>query len=376
MVRLRAVLVPSALVVSSLLMTTLLLEVVVRTLPALWPRGVYGAARFSSDLPMSVHAVPTIYNRRGWTRRVPNGEGFLDVDHARVKAPGVTRVGFFGDSYVEALQVPLEETFFRRLPTEIAGRTVEALAFGISRWGTLHSLMAYRVMGPRYDLDDVVYLFVMNDPGDHYEKIQQGELSAALSEDGTDFVVRAQPKDSLGEQIRRFMEQELELARIVRVAWARAWARAEAFTGAGHASRLPDQNDYPSTWPPALLEEAQRLTRHVLRQFHEEVQRDGRRFAVLYVPRGNLDLDGRLPPEDSWFPWLSRTCAELGIRLLDPRDRLRAYRAAGATIYDDHWAPAGHALIAAFVAEALAAAYAAEPSRTPISRTRRPGSGR
>ncbi|MDP9178579.1 MAG: hypothetical protein M3O61_12935 [Gemmatimonadota bacterium] len=105
MVRLRAVLAATALVVSSLLATVLLLEVSLRNFPALWPRGIYGGAyQFSSDLSLSVRSTPSIYNREGWNRRVPNGDGFLDVSHAREKPSGVTRVGFFGDSFVEAVR--------------------------------------------------------------------------------------------------------------------------------------------------------------------------------------------------------------------------------------------------------------------------------
>jgi hypothetical protein len=379
MVRLRAILVPSALVVSSLVVTTLLLEILVRTTPVLWPPGAYSSPQFSADLAMTVHAVPTIYTRRRWMRRAPNHEGLLDVDHARGKPPGVTRVGFFGDSYVEALQVPLEETFFRRLPTDIAGRTVEALAFGISGWGTLHSLMAYRVMGPRYDLDDVVYLFAMNDPGDNFSKVSRRLPTAALADDGTDFVIRprAPPIDSPGERLTRWVDRELMLARLIRVRLAMLQANAgtPSAVRVGDASWVPDRNDLPSTWPPALREETLRLTRHILRRFQEEVLRDGRRFAVLYVPRGNGDLDGTLRSQDSWFPWLSQTCVELGIRLLDPRDWIRTHRVPGSTIYDDHWSPEGHALIAAFVAEALADAYAAEPTAPTSARARRRSSG-
>ena len=40
-------------------------------------------------------------------RRSVNSWGFVDVEHSVAKAPGTLRIGFFGDSYVEALQVPL-----------------------------------------------------------------------------------------------------------------------------------------------------------------------------------------------------------------------------------------------------------------------------
>ncbi|HSD11771.1 MAG TPA: hypothetical protein VLF14_12330 [Candidatus Binatia bacterium] len=106
------------------------------------------------------------------------------------------------------------------------------------------------------------------------------------------------------------------------------------------------------------MEEARLLTRRILGQFRDEVVGDGRRFSVLYVPRGNEELAGKVPPEDVWLPWLSRTCAELGIELLDPSALLARQHGTGTKVYDDHWSPAGHELIASFVAEHLADTFA------------------
>lgn len=224
--------------------------------------------------------------------------------------------------------------------------------------------MAYRVMGPRYDLDDVIDLFYANDPGDHYARMQRRrEPTAELSDEGIGYLVK-QPRQSptaLIQRTRQFVDRTLFLARLVRV--QRTILRMKRAAANNHraspTSKVPDPNDWPSTWPPAMLEEAQLLTRRILMQFRDEVVRDGRTFMVLYVPHGNEELRGQLSPGQSWFPWLSQTCAELGIRLLDPRERLRQEDQAGTTSYDDHWSPAGHAIIASFVAQDLAAGFSA-----------------
>jgi hypothetical protein len=351
--RLRWAVPRAALVVFSASATILLLEALLRWSPFLLPYGLYFAVRFSSDLGLAVHAAPPVYNRLRWNRRAVNRDGFLDVEHAQHKTAGVRRVGFFGDSYVEAVQVRLEDTFFRRLPTQIAGQEVEALAFGISGWGTLHSLIAYRVMAPRYELDDVVYLFVMNDPGDNYYKVKHwGEVAAAL--DGAGFSVRKQRSKSATDRACRLFTGQLMLARIVCVrVKMRQVTAAQRHQAERGVPKPVDQNDYPSSWPPELLAETELLARRILLQFRDEVAHDGRSFAVLYVPRGDRELEGKLSPEDNWFPWLSRTCAELGIPLWDPRELLSRQHAAGRVIYDDHWSPAGHELIASFLAEQL-----------------------
>ena len=364
MVRLRSLLVHAILVGASVAATLLFLEVSLRTIPALWPPGAYARSRFSPELQLFVHDASTVYKGATWTRRIPNRDGFLDVEHARQKPDGVRRVGFFGDSYVEALQVRLEDTFYRKLPTEISGTPVEAFGFGISGWGTLHSLLAYRVLGERYDLDRVVYLFVKNDPGDQHYRVRRGsDPTARLSDDEVGF--RVQVPEGYGRPPRRwaaFLDQNLLLVRLVRVQLRALAKRREIAADAAVVpeSRIPRENDYPSTWPPELLEEAKLLTRRILVRFRDEVVRDGRGFSVLYVPRGNEELAGDLAPDDSWLPWLSRTCAELDIELLDPSAVLRGARDSGTKVYGDHWTSAGHEIIAAFVAQHLAG----EPART------------
>lgn len=344
-------------VIGSLAATMLVLEVLLRIVPGLWPLGTYGLPRFDPGLQLNVHGAPVVYARGRWTLRTPNRDGFMDVDHAVVKSPPVVRVGFFGDSYVEALQVPLDDTFFRKLPTAIAGRIFEPFAFGISGWGTLQSLLAYRVEGPRYDLDEVVYVFVHNDPGDNFAKIEPDQEAAAEIDDGDGFVVRIKPPaDAPVRSLRAGLERWSLLARLIRVQWAGLRAVTErSQRAATTAVTRPDRNDYPSTWPPATLAEAETLTRRILREFRDEVIRDGRRFAVLYVPRGDGELDGKLRPQEIWRPFLAETCAELGIPLWDPTAVLGARQRTGTVIYDDHWSSAGHALIASFIADQLAA---------------------
>jgi hypothetical protein len=67
---------------------------------------------------------------------------------------------------------------------------------------------------------------------------------------------------------------------------------------------------------------------------------------VLYVPRGEDQLRGELPEDETWLPWLRRTGAELGIALIDPSDALRSRLERGDPVYDDHWSAAGHEVIA------------------------------
>jgi hypothetical protein len=102
------------------------LELLLRAFPEhLLPKGVYGATRFDPDLGLRVHDVTVIYNKVRFVVRSPNSRGFMDVEHKREKPPRTLRVGFFGDSYVEALQVRLDQATWTSRSTS-SSRTIPA----------------------------------------------------------------------------------------------------------------------------------------------------------------------------------------------------------------------------------------------------------
>jgi hypothetical protein len=119
--------------------------------------------------------------RRGWSLR-PGAEGWQrkegeayvrinrdglrdDRDHPREKPPGELRIAVLGDSCVEAVQVPLERTFWslleERLPRceRFRGRPVEALGFGVSGYGTAQALITQREEVWKYRPDLVLLAF-------------------------------------------------------------------------------------------------------------------------------------------------------------------------------------------------------------------------
>ncbi len=354
---LRGAALATATVIGSLVALGLALEAGLRIFPGLTPHGVYGFNIYNPDLNSMVLRPPGLfYNKIRYQARMPNRDGFLDVDHIEEKPDGVYRVGIFGDSYVEAVQVPLEQSFFRKIPSRIAGREVETLAFGISGWGTLHSLLAQRAFGTRYNLDMVIYSFCGNDPGDHAYALQGHDSNysrplAVLSDGEAGFEIRRvaerDPPSGLVERLRE--RSRLFMVIQGRRSLLRRQSRNDALVGVR-------QDDPPSVWPPELLAEVQLLTRRILARFRDEVQGQGREFAVLFVPEGLAGVNGRLEPEDSWYPFMERTCAELEITLIDPHAALRARHEAGIRTYDDHWSPAGHEVIADLLSDYLATA--------------------
>jgi hypothetical protein len=362
--RIAATLANFALSFVALALVAILLELIFRAAPALLPYGAYGSGRLDPELGTNVHGGRAIYNKGYLVIRDPNRDGFMDVDHEQPKPPGALRVGFFGDSYVESLQVPLEDAFFRRLPERLSERgAVEGFGFGISGWGTLHAKRAFLVYGERYDLDVAVYVFVENDLGD-----QMWTLSARRESAGSTKPFLETSDEAPGYRLRsvatgartpfwfdaaKLLQRYSLLAhalqnRLALLRQAGVQVRPDAGDAemSARAGSLPDANDLPGSWPRAYAEEAMRLGEIVLREWRDAAAARAQRLVVLYVPRGHEQLSGTLPLAANWLPWLERTCAALELPLIDPSDALAARLAGGEAVYSDHFSAAGHEVIA------------------------------
>src|SRR5262249_3540321 len=70
------------------------------------------------------------------------------------------RILVLGDSFVEAMHVPLEATFHRLLEQQLSAgdptRRIEVFAAGISGWGTASELLYFEQYGVRFKPDLVV----------------------------------------------------------------------------------------------------------------------------------------------------------------------------------------------------------------------------
>ncbi len=101
-----------------------------------------------------------------------NSLGLHDAERRHARAVGVFRILILGDSYIEALQVELEQGVGRRLQDQLAaraGRRVEVISAGVSSWGTDNELLYFRHEGYRYQPDLVLLFFTTsNDVRENY----------------------------------------------------------------------------------------------------------------------------------------------------------------------------------------------------------------
>jgi len=99
-----------------------------------------------------------------------NSQGLRDREHQKQKPPGRFRVAILGDSYAQAIQVPLEKTFWSvmeqrlRACPALGGRMPEAINFGVDGYGTAQELVTLKRDVWAYQPDAVVLaVFLGND---------------------------------------------------------------------------------------------------------------------------------------------------------------------------------------------------------------------
>jgi len=160
--RTRSWLINGALVAGSLAIALLLAEIVLRVIgfsaPVLW---IY------DDVTGSKHFA----GAKGWYREegeafiTINRDGLRDREHGRTKPPNTVRIAILGDSMAEALQVPLESTFWSVLERQLKNckafgdRDVEIINFGVSGYGTAQQLLTFRHRATAYSPDVTVLAF-------------------------------------------------------------------------------------------------------------------------------------------------------------------------------------------------------------------------
>jgi hypothetical protein len=110
----------------------------------------------------------------GWYRKEGaayiniNSDGLRDREHARQKPANTVRIAVLGDSYAEALQVPLEDAFWVVLEERLqscpafAGRRIEVVNFGVSGYGTAQELLTLREKVWDYAPDIVLLAMTTN----------------------------------------------------------------------------------------------------------------------------------------------------------------------------------------------------------------------
>lgn len=233
-----------------------------------------------------------IAGAEGWWTREGRGHvvitehGFRGVRVPETKPAGTLRVAVLGDSYTEARQVALEDSFGVRLEAGLNGchdAPVEVLAFGVSGYGTAQQrvLLEHRVWD--FDPDVVIVAFLTgNDIADNHPALRVSGDPAPyyVFEDGS-LVLDDSFTD--GEDFRRRIEGGVwrdlrRRSRLLRMLSGIGRSRRH------HAGRgeLGLRDEIYETAPPGPdWEQAWARTEAILTAMNRDVTARGARFGVV-----------------------------------------------------------------------------------------------
>jgi hypothetical protein len=334
-----------------------------------------------------------------WTREAEtyikiNSDGLRDREHAKEKPPGTLRVAVLGDSYAEALQVPLENTFWSvaegRLQSScggLGGRRVEFINFGVSGFSTARELITLRRRVWQYSPDVVMLLVTTGNDIRDNSKILSGKYAGEplpyfVYENGALVLDDSLLKRRNESPLFRLRESRLGsllgwLRDNVRLAGlfykAREAARAEAPERPANAN---DPGYEPGLDSQIYLEpadgawaDAWKVTEGLILLMRDEVEARGARFLVVTGSNGiqvypdpavRQRFARALGAEDLFYP--ERRLRALGERghvdVLSLAPALQEYAdRSGAILHGTqgrgHWNVLGHRLVGEAVADRL-----------------------
>lgn len=352
-----------------ILLTFFISEILLRILPI--PGVQFNVSKYD-DIVGHTHypnSVQTYRNARGdYTERKANQWGFLDREHQRDKKNGIYRIGFFGDSYAEVKQVPLEQTYFRLIEDSLKSYNVECLAFGDSGYSTLQSYLVSKRWPNFFDLDLVVYVFCENDLGDQIKEIKKSPNIpyGVLTENGFQIDYSFRQKNKNKEKLHFKIFDYLTARSLVfstiaeRIKLLNKYGikvkvtkedmmMATKVKGKSKIDAIPNQNDLPSTWPDSLKVYAEELCSNIIIKWRDEIINQQQDFLILYVPR-DKEFGKETKDQDSWKRWLRSLCVKQNIKFIDPTADLLKVKLSGNDVFYDHFTKEGHVAFAnAFV---------------------------
>ena len=321
-----------------------------------------------------------------------NSHGLRDREHEFEKPPDTFRIAVLGDSFAEAVQVPMQAAFWSVLERKLsdcpafAKSKVEVINFGISGHGTTQEYLTLRHYGWKYDPDLVLLAFYTgNDVRNNSRALEGSPYRPYFFHDGNKLV--------LDDEFRKLPDFTLERARwisrrndlinasrilqLARELYNRfkkqgnsETVQAGAEIGINDAIYLPPENrDWKAAW---------RVTEAILRMMHRETKSRGAEFWIVTLTTGiqvhpdralRRRVMTRLGVENLLYPdrRIEKFARQDGISIISLVEPFQAHADAKKTFlhgFDGrgmgHWNADGHSLAGKLIAARLCAARAVQ----------------
>ncbi|HEY6188058.1 MAG TPA: SGNH/GDSL hydrolase family protein [Pyrinomonadaceae bacterium] len=357
----------------------------------------------------------------GWYRREGrnyvriNSDGLRDREHTKAKPPNTLRIAVIGDSYAEALQVPMDKAFWAVMEEQLkgqcprlAGRQVEVINFGVSGYGTAQELITLRQKVWDYS-PDIVLLAVCtgNDITDNSRVLKKTDIPYFVYSDGSHLTLDNSFRDSasfrlhdsalsgVGVWLRnslRFVQALIEAQIVIKsyIAQRRAASSLSAAMPVTAAAAAPEQTAaaQPSDLArsqelgldnliyqepaDAVWKDAWRVTEGLITLMRDEVESRGVKFMVVTLsngiqvhpdPQARRSFMQKVGATDLFYPdqRIRALCEREGIAVLTLAPLLQAYaeqqkvflHGFDKNIGNGHWNTLGHRVAGELIAQKI-----------------------
>lgn len=226
-----------------------------------------------------------------------NSKGLRDSEHTYLKEEGTSRILVLGDSYAEAFQVELKDTFYKILQRELnknGKSNWEVINAGVGGYGTDNELLFYSHEGYQYEPDIVILAFTMGN-----DVLNNGYL-LKIEADKPYFVLESQnlklknfpiPKPGITKNLKYFLANHSKLFLMT----ANLLVRQRSIVNLlSKLKLLRDPTSYNEGIPTAYFvyasqypdgwKEAWDITKALIIKLNDEVKRHRARLVVVLMP--------------------------------------------------------------------------------------------
>lgn len=307
---------------------------------------------------------------------ITNSHGFIGEEVSKEKPKNVIRIANLGDSFTSGHDVDYDKKYVALLGSKLSnvlGRDVESLNFGIPSQGTNESYLHYEHRVRAFDPDVVVlYFFLGNDFDENIEDIEVIKKKFSVREEGSSLRRLVRKSELVLYVLNRFVKIPITNNLMYTLGIIR---EKGVFTSTDEneldsIKSLPRRLRLITVPSEELNEKALTATTRYLRMFKEGVLDDGKEFVVVILPR-NPQVEERLKEKElAKYPQLqdlgydsTRTNTELAkildglnINYVDVTPRFKTECATSCTLYicdDCHLGYDGHLLVSEIVTDYL-----------------------
>ncbi|RME98169.1 MAG: SGNH/GDSL hydrolase family protein [Chloroflexi bacterium] len=246
------------------------------------------------------------------SRAIPiqiNSLGLRDTEHSYEKPPGTYRLLMLGDSFTEALDVYLKESFPYRVEQCLNGKLsapVEVINGGVSGYGPWEEYLFYQNEGAKYNPDVVVWVIYVGNDFVNLRRTTDSRLAAGFGayrlELQDDKIVSSwmswdEPYPQNVNSLELFLRQHSRLWRVLfypesKIRQMLVGTRKNILpispvleeNDAGWDIYLHTRNFTNNDALPFELKQVWQLFEAIAVEMHRTVQADGRRLMVVIIP--------------------------------------------------------------------------------------------